>query len=96
MKKKNATKYIRITVILIGIYMIFSISREAIRTVHLYYSINQASQESDRLKEETTRLNNEVLRLKDDDYIQSFVSGTIFQTREGTSVYILPERNNGE
>jgi len=99
MKKKqtlNKKSIIRIAMLAFSVYMIFSIGSEVFRSARLYYNLSQTSKENERLIEETNRLNNEVLRLQDEDYIQSFVSGTIFQTREGTSVYILPERNDAQ
>jgi len=93
MSKKNKIVILRVCVLALVGYMIVSVANEMFTTARLYYNINHANIENEALQEETDRLNNEVLRLKDDDYIQSFVSGTIFQTREGTSVYILPDRN---
>jgi len=89
-------KPLRVIAVLIAVYIVGSVATELFRTARLYYSINQATTINQQLQEDTARLNNEVLRLQDEEYIQTFVSGTIFQTQEGTSIYILPERNNAQ
>lgn len=60
-------------------------------TIKTNFDLKNAGTLNKNLKDESTRLDNEIIKLKDKNYIQTYVSGTIFSTEKGTSIYVLPE-----
>ena len=72
--------------------LLFNIVQEISTTFKVKYDISQADKQSVELKEEHEKLKKEVYKLSDENYIQSYVSGTIFSTEKGTNVYILPDK----
>jgi len=91
MKNKTAKRNIRLIGFVLAIVMIIAIGRELYDTISINYRISVAQAENEQLAKESERLQNEVKKLQDDNYIQSYVSGTIFSTEKGTSIYVLPE-----
>lgn len=91
MQKKKSVNKLRVVGLVFAFGMIFSIGNDVFKTFKTKYEISQAQSENDKLKQESQNLKNEVSKLKDDSYIQSYVSGTIFSTEKGTEVYILPK-----
>lgn len=71
--------------------MTFSILSEIYSTISLTLNISQASSENLKLKEAQDELKKEVRKLKDNNYLQSYVSGKNFVTEKGSNVYILPK-----
>lgn len=94
-KRGNQFKFklnaVNVIMLVLVAYMGISIIGEVGQTINLKLSINNTKKQNNDLKKETESLNNEVNKLKDEDYIQSYVSGTIFQTEKGTNVYLLPD-----
>ena len=88
---KKRSRNIKIVGIVIIVLMLVGIGNEVYNTIRLNYEISVAQKENDQLKKESEELQNEVKKLKDKNYIQSYVSGTIFSTEKGTSIYVLPE-----
>lgn len=91
MKKKQSVNKLRIIGVVFVAAMLFSIGSDVVTTIKTKYEIKQAQQENDKLKKESADLKNEVSKLKDENYIQSYASGIIFSTEKGTEVYILPK-----
>lgn len=91
MKQKQKVRYLRIASCLIVIFMIVSIGSNIYKTFKYKYDIQSAQTENKKLKQEKEDLDNEIAKLKDKNYLQSYVSGTIFSTEKGTSVYVLPK-----
>ncbi|MDR1782194.1 MAG: septum formation initiator family protein [Bacilli bacterium] len=95
MSKNN--RLLRIVLIVVIIMMIYSIGNQFVTTIKTKIDLNNAKQTNQKLKDESTRLDNEIIKLKDKNYIQTYVSGTIFSTEKGTSIYVLPEdKTSGE
>lgn len=91
MKKKNIMFVKGLAVIAVFI-MVANIGYEVFSTIRTTYSISQAKKEQAQLKGEETKLQNEVAKLNDEKYLQSYVSGTIFSTEKGTTIFILPDQ----
>ncbi|MDF9867703.1 cell division protein FtsB [Bacilli bacterium PM5-3] len=91
MNKRKSARYIRIIGIVISVIFLAMIVNEVYTTINLKYNISLAESENQELKKESEKLQNEVKKLKDENYIQTYVSGTIFSTEKGTSIYVLPE-----
>ena len=91
MKKKNAV-VIRIIALIGVVVMIGMIGYEVFSTIKTSYEITQAKNEQKELEGEKQDLKNEISKLKDENYLQSYVSGTIFSTEKGTTIFILPEQ----
>ena len=96
MKTKKATRNLRIIGLGIILFMLFNIGVEVYHTFKTKYDITVAQKENDKLKKESENLKNEVAKLKDNNYLQSYVSGTIFSTEQGTTIYVLPEDKTPE
>ncbi|MDL2211310.1 septum formation initiator family protein [Erysipelotrichaceae bacterium OttesenSCG-928-M19] len=96
MKKSNATRNIRLIAAVVAIVLLVNIGLEVYSTIKTKYDISVAQKENTQLKEEAENLKNEVAKLKDESYIQSYVSGTIFSTEKGTTIYVLPEDETPE
>ena len=93
MKNKAKIRYIRLIGLVFVVFMIFGIAREIYQTIRINHQINQAKQENKELLEEAIRLENEIKRLEDENFIQTYVSGTIFATGGGTTIYVLPRED---
>lgn len=91
MKQNKAKRNIRILGVLFVGFMLISIGTNVYKTIKYKHEISIAQTENSKLKKEEEELNNEIKKLKDKNYIQSYVSGTIFSTEKGTSVYVLPK-----
>ena len=91
MKNKNAV-VIRIIALIGVVAMIGMIGFEVFSTIKTSYEITQAKNEQKELEGEKQDLKNEISKLKDENYLQSYVSGTIFSTEKGTTIFILPEQ----
>ncbi|WP_423363653.1 FtsB family cell division protein [Mycoplasma sp. P36-A1] len=88
---KRVKQISRVVLLTFMAFMVLNISSDLFSTVQLKHALSKANTENEQLKTETDTLNNEVTKLKDDEYIQSYVSGTMFSTEKGTTVYILPD-----
>lgn len=91
MKKNKSARNIRIIGLVLVMFMVVNIGLEVYNTIRTKYEISVAQKENNELKKEAEKLSNEVTKLKDDSYIQSYVSGTIFSTEKGTTIYVLPK-----
>lgn len=92
MEKKDKVVMIRIIGLVIFVGMIGAIGYEVFSTVKTSYQISQAKEEQKELKSEKKALKKEISKLKDENYLQSYVSGTIFSTEQGATIFILPEQ----
>ena len=84
-------QFIRISILLIGFFMVVNIISDVVNTVNVSIKLKQGNQENKKLKEEKDTLEKEVIKLNDDKYLESYVSGTIFSTEKGMNVYVLPK-----
>lgn len=91
MKKQKSVNKLRIIGIVFVVAMLFSIGSEIVKTFQIKMSINEATIENKKLKEESQNLKNEVSKLKDKKYMQTYASGSLFITEKGTEVYFLPK-----
>ncbi|MDR3214964.1 MAG: septum formation initiator family protein [Bacilli bacterium] len=91
MNKRNP--YLRTIIVFIIVFMLFSIGQQVFTSFKTKYDLVNAKQENSKLKKEAQNLDNEIIKLKDKNYIQTYVSGTIFSTEKGTSIYVLPEED---
>lgn len=89
----NVVRNIKIVALMVILGMTFSIVSEIYSTISLSYNISQASSENTKLKQAQDELRKEVQKLKDNNYLQSYVSGKNFVTEKGSNVYILPKSN---
>lgn len=89
---KRQKSILRILTLAFALFMIGTIGFEIFSTIETNISISQAKKEQLALKEEEENLKNEVAKLNDEKYLQSYVSGTIFSTEKGTTIFILPDQ----
>lgn len=90
----NLVRNIKIIAVMVILGMTFSIVSEIYSTISLSFGISQASSENAKLRKDQDELRKEVQKLKDNNYLQSYVSGKNFVTEKGSNVYILPKSND--
>lgn len=92
----NNVSIIRITFLAVFLAMAISVVNELYKTIELNIQIEKANEEHAVLLDESNELENQIAKLQDKDYLQSFVSGRTFVTQEGSNVFILPNENAPE
>lgn len=82
---------IKLALVLIAFFMVVNIFNDVLTTFKVKNDIKQGHRENEKLKKEKVSLEKEIIKLNDDKYLEAYVSGTIFSTEKGMSVYILPK-----
>lgn len=82
---------IRLALMLIAFFMVFNIFSDVWTTIQVKSQIKQAKHDNHELNKEKDSLEKEIIKLNDDKYLEAYVSGTIFSTEKGMSVYVLPK-----
>lgn len=93
-KKKKQLNILRLIILIVIIFMVFNVGFEVFNTFANKHKISTAKIENEKLKSEAKELENRIVKLNDDKYIQSYVSGTLFSTDKGTTVYVIPKEED--
>lgn len=95
-KKIKQLNILRVMSLIIIVFMVVSIIFEVANTFSSKQKIEVAKIENDKLQKEAKELENRIVKLNDEKYIQSYVSGTLFSTEKGTTVYVMPKDKDQE
>lgn len=87
-------QFIRLALVLIAFFMVFNIFSDVWTTIQVKSQIKQAKHDNHELNQEKDSLEKEIIKLNDDKYLEAYVSGTIFSTEKGMSVYVLPKEED--
>lgn len=92
-KRINILRYLTIIFIIVGFYTFGS---KIVEFFSLQSQIKNEERINATLKEQESKLNLEINRLGDKNYLSTYASGRIFATKKGDEIYILEDEDTPE
>lgn len=96
-KKKQHSplkRFVSVFMMLIACFLTYSAAEEVITTIQLKQEIADSNAELEALKEKEAVLQDEKVKLEDEEYVKRYARGKYQLSKEGETIYKIPKEDD--